>query len=144
MRSTPAEEMSRLGRFAIHRLDDARFLIGHRNTAAISKMKRPPRERPIDADVQAIDNILESYQAAHPSAEIRSYRQNSACIRIRIIDPAFQKSDRVARDNRIWKILRKLPEDVQSQITMVLLLTPDEATTSFANMEFDHPIPSRL
>jgi hypothetical protein len=29
-------------------------------------------------------------------------------------------------------------------ITMLLLLTPEEATKSFASQEFDHPIPSRL
>jgi len=107
-------------------------------------MKRPARERPMDADVKAVYDVLELYKAGHSSAAVRSYRQNSASIRIRIIDPDFMAFDRVERDDRIWEILRKLPEDVQSQITMVLLLTPAEAKTSFANMDFDHPIPSRL
>jgi len=44
----------------------------------------------------------------------------------------------------IWKYLETLPEHILVQITVLLSLTPDEAKTSFANMDFDHPIPSRL
>jgi len=95
--------------------------------------------------VQSILDILETqYKPAHPESEIRSYRQNSASIRIRIIDPDFRGVDRVTRDDQVWEILGRLPEDVQSQITVLLLLTPEEAKTSFANMDFENPIPSRL
>jgi stress-induced morphogen len=103
------------------------------------------KTRPLGPAVRAILNALEtSYKPAHPDAEIESYRQNSAAIRIRIIDPAFSNVDRVSRDDQIWEILGRLPEDIQSQITVVLLLTPEEAKTSFANMDFENPIPSRL
>jgi hypothetical protein len=63
---------------------------------------------------------------------------------IRIIDPDFQGMDRIEREPAIWKLLHKLPEEVFVNITMLLLLTPEEAETSLASQEFDHPIPSRL
>jgi len=34
--------------------------------------------------------------------------------------------------------------DLQNDISTVLLLTPDETKASFANLEFDEPIPSKL
>ncbi len=103
------------------------------------------KTRPAGPAVRAILKALETdYKVSHPQAEIDSYRQNSASIRIRIIDTSFQNRDRVNRDDEVWEILSKLPEDIQSQITVVLLLTPEEAKTSFANMDFENPIPSRL
>jgi stress-induced morphogen len=98
-----------------------------------------------DVDVSAILDILDSeYKPSHSSAQIDSYRQNSASIRIRIIDPSFKGADRGARHDQVWGLLEHLPEDVQSQITVLLLLTPEEAKTSIANMDFNNPIPSRL
>ncbi len=101
---------------------------------------------PIDEDeeVRAILNVLESHKISHPDTEIVSYRQNSGSIRIRIIDPDFRKLDKALRHDQVWEILEQLPEDIQSQITVLLLLTPEEVKTSFANMDFENPIPSRL
>jgi len=107
-------------------------------------MKRIHGVRSDDADVQAIYDDLEEYKASHPSAKVRSYRLNSASLRIRIIDPDFQDSDRVSRDDLVWKYLGRLPDDVQTQITVLLLITPEEAANSFANMDFNNPIRSRL
>jgi hypothetical protein len=97
-----------------------------------------------ELEVQAILDILKSYKMLHPEAQIESYRQNSGSIRIRIIDPEFLKLDKALRHDQIWELLEQLPEDIQSQITVLLLLTPEEAKTSFANMDFENPIPSRL
>ena len=108
----------------------------------VAQSKRARRAGPA---VRAILKALETqYQSDHPEAVIDSYRQNSASIRIRILDPAFRDMDRVSRDDQIWEVLSRLPEDIQSQITVVLLLTPEEAKSSFANMDFENPIPSRL
>ena len=96
------------------------------------------------AEVRAILKLLESHKVSHPEAEIKSYRQNSGSIRVRIIDPDFRKLDKALRHDQVWEMLERLPEDIQSQITVVLLLTPEEAKTSFANMDFENPIPSRL
>ena len=107
-------------------------------------MARRKKERVIDAEVSAILEALETYRASHPSAKIDSYRQNSASIRIRIIDADFQKLDRAVRHDLIWEILEQLPEDIQSQVTVLLLLTPAETKKSIANLDFENPIPSRL
>jgi stress-induced morphogen len=107
-------------------------------------MARRKKEKVIDSDVLEVLNALEPYRTSHPRAKIDSYRQNSASIRIRIIDPDFQTMDRAIRHDLIWEFLEKSPEDIQSQITILLLLTPEETGKSIANMDFENPIPSRL
>lgn len=97
-----------------------------------------------DNDLSAVKTVLAKYEAAHPYAEIVEYRQNSVSISIRIVDPGFAGMSRTDRHNEVWRILDELPEEIQSQISVVLLLTPDEVKTSFASMEFDNPVPSRL
>jgi hypothetical protein len=47
------------------------------------------------------------------------------------------------REPPVWNILKTLPEDIFSNITMLLLLTPKEAESSLANLEFNDPLPSR-
>ena len=42
------------------------------------------------------------------------------------------------------KDFQEFPEDVQSDISLLLLLTPDETKASMVNFEFDDPLPSRL
>jgi len=87
-------------------------------------------------------DALADYEAHHPNARIEAYRQNAASVRVRILDPEFQQLDRLAREDAVWKILERLPQSIQTQITVLLLLTPREAELSFVNFEFDNPIPS--
>jgi hypothetical protein len=101
-------------------------------------------DRQPDDDVRAVLDVLNKYKASHPDSKVKSYRQNSASIRIRIIDPRFAGSDRATRHDLIWKLLESLDPRVQSQITVLLLLTPDETKSSLTNMDFEDPIPSRL
>jgi len=37
-----------------------------------------------------------------------------------------------------------LPEEVLSQISLLVLLTPAEMKKSLANFEFEHPVPSTI
>jgi hypothetical protein len=87
---------------------------------------------------------LENYQKNHGDAEIDIYRQNSVSVRVRIVDPDFANMNKPERNNEVWKYLEQLPDDVQSDISTLLLLTPDEKKESFANFEFDDPVPSEL
>jgi len=98
----------------------------------------------IDQEVQLVLDVLQEFQNTHPNAKIDAYRQNPASIRVRIVDPIFQNKDRVERDEALRKILDQLPEEIFTQITMLILLTPKEVKTSFANMEFEDPVPSSL
>jgi stress-induced morphogen len=95
-----------------------------------------------DVQVQQILDILAEYEHAHPQAQIEGRRHSPVSIRLRIIDPDFQGLDRLDREPEIWTLLHQLPEDVLVNITMLLLLTPEEAEHSLASQEFDSPIPS--
>jgi hypothetical protein len=97
-----------------------------------------------DKSLKEIAAALSRYEAAHPEADVTLYRQNSASVRIRVLDSSFSNLSIGERSKLVWPYLRRLPEDVRSQITVLLLLGHDEAATSFANAEFDSPLPSVL
>jgi stress-induced morphogen len=97
-----------------------------------------------DASLESIKKALQSYQEDHPSAEIELYRQNSVSIRIRIIDPDFAGINRAERNDKVWKYLDAISDDEQGDISMLVLLTPDETSRSMANLEFEDPVPSLL
>src|SRR4051812_17110519 len=97
-----------------------------------------------DSIIGQVLGALRTYEGQHPDARIEAYRQNSVSIRVRIIDPDFSGVSRAERHDIVWRFLEELPEDVQSQLSLLLLLTPDETQMSIANFEFDHPIPSSL
>lgn len=85
---------------------------------------------------------LDKYAAEHAKAKIEIYRQNDVSVRVRVIDPEFEGMDRSDRHDLVWSMLEDLPEEVLWEISVLLLLTPKEAKTSYANMEFDHPATS--
>jgi hypothetical protein len=97
-----------------------------------------------DEVIEKIIEVLDAYAADHPTAQIDLYRQNAVSVRIRIIDPGFDGRGKPQRSHQAWQYLERLPDDVQSDISTILLLTPEETKASFANFEFDDPIPSKL
>lgn len=97
-----------------------------------------------DGDVQKVLKAITAYKAAHPKAEVSAYRYNQASIRIRVVDPDLKSLDRLERDEFVWKYLEKLPENVLSQITMLVLLAPGEESKSGSNLEFNRPSPASL
>src|SRR5882724_7125959 len=107
-------------------------------------MARIDRSAKPDVQVQQILDVLTEYERLHPLAQIEGRRHNPVSIRLRIIDPDFQGMDRIAREHEIWQLLKKLPEEVVVNMTMLLLLSPDEAEESLASQVFDHSIPSRV
>lgn len=102
------------------------------------RTKRP------DAILRQIAKVLGEYAANHPKAEIEAYRHNSVSVRIRIINPEFAGRSRVQREDEVWAILDQLSEETLADISLLLLFTPEEARKSFANAEFDNPLPSTL
>jgi hypothetical protein len=97
-----------------------------------------------DEIIERIIEALQAYEVDHPGAQIDIYRQNPVSIRVRIIAPTFVGESKVERSRRVWRYLNSLPDDVQSDLSTLILLTPEETTMSFANLEFDDPIPSSL
>jgi len=102
------------------------------------RVKRP------DPILREVVNALDDYAKRHASAEIEAYRQNSVSVRVRILNPAFAGLSRADREEEVWSVLDKLPAEAVSEISLLLLLTPDEARSSFASIEFDDPIPSKI
>ena len=89
--------------------------------------------------------LREHYQPGHPDADIQAYRYNSASIRLRIVDPGFADIPFSQRDQEVWRVLKKhLSADTLSQLSLILLLAPEEQADSMMNMEFDVPSPTRL
>jgi hypothetical protein len=98
-----------------------------------------------DAMTQRIEQRLGGeYLPNHPQASIGVYRYNSASIRVRIIDPDFAGKDIVEREAEVLPIIRDMSDRVQDQITMLLLITPEEGKRSLLSAEFDDPRPSTL
>lgn len=102
------------------------------------------RENKPDEILDRIADRLAEYESQHSRAKAEAYRQNPVSVRIRVIDPRFAGVDRIEREEEIWRHLEALPEEVLADVTMLLVLTPAEAKKSFANYEFEHPLPSRL
>jgi len=97
-----------------------------------------------DPALEQIGAALKAYAAAHPQAEIELYRQNNVSVRVRIIDPDFAGKGRRDRHREVSAFFDELPEEVEADVTMLVLLTPEEKERSLANFEFDHPTPSRI
>ncbi len=102
------------------------------------RVKRP------DPVLRQIIDALREYDKVHPQAEIEVYRQNSVSVRIRILSSDFAGRSRAQREEEVWAGLDTLPEETLAEISLLLLLTQDEAKNSFASVEFDDPIPSKL
>jgi hypothetical protein len=94
-----------------------------------------------DARLQQYADVLRDYEGEHPRAKVDIYRQNEVSVWIRIIDPGFKGKSLSERDPEVWRLLNQLPDDVASDVTFLVLLTPAEARKSDANYEFDHPTP---
>lgn len=90
-------------------------------------------------ETQHIEKVI---RKAFP--DVRAYRYNSASIRVRILDEKFANKTRVERERMLRPLLAQLPEETQSDITVLLLLAPHETSTSMMNLEFESPTPSRL
>ena len=80
--------------------------------------------------------------------EVEAYRYNSASIRVRVIDSRFEGKSVEDRDAMVERLLKQLPEEIQSDIMNLITVTPDELKNSWRhslrNREFDDPSPSML
>jgi hypothetical protein len=97
-----------------------------------------------DETLVSVKESLIDYETEHPHAQIDLYRQNSISVRIRVIDPGFVGLRKSDRHGLVWKYLEKLPAEIQGDISMVVLLTPEEVNRSLANLEFEDPSPSLI
>jgi hypothetical protein len=89
-----------------------------------------------DTVIQQIIEAIQPYKAQHPDAEVEARRSNPASVGLRIVDTGFEGVDRIQRENLIWPMLDKLSEDAQSELSMLVLVTPKEKFTSVASLTF--------
>ena len=95
---------------------------------------------------------LQTAETKEIAAELRkkfpqtdAYRYNSAAIRVRVVDSQFKGKSETQRERRVLPLIRKFPEEIQADITLLLMLSPDELDSSLANMEFENPsLPSSI
>ena len=97
-----------------------------------------------DQELSHLKQRLAAYELEHPGAKAELYRQNPASIRIRVTDNRFAGMPRSSRHREVWKYLQELSEDIQQQITVLLLLPEAELKSSLMNLEFEDPVPSTL
>ncbi len=97
-----------------------------------------------DPVMDQIAAALDQYLAAHPAARVEMYRQNQVSIHVRVVDPAFSGVKRGDRGDEIWSLLYQLPEDVVADVSVLILVAPEEVHTSPSSREFDDPIPSLI
>ena len=106
-------------------------------------MTRNPSRQ--DNGVSRVLRLLRNrYGDRHVRAEIDVYRYNPAAIRVRIVDPDFADKSIAEREAEVWPIFDELPESLAADITVCLLITPEEKSASIMSLEFDHPSPSTL
>ena len=103
------------------------------------KQRRAPRRK--TAETRLIEQVL---RKALPDAQVEAYRHNSVSIRVRVISPRFRKLDRVKREELVYSFLETLPARTMNDITILLLLAPQDLDSSMLNVEFEHPVPSVL
>lgn len=90
-----------------------------------------------DPVTEAYAAQLGPYAAARPGAEVDVYRYSPVSVRVRLIDPTFQGKDRSERHKAVWPILNELDRDVLDELTMLVLISPDEQETSVVNRDFN-------
>ena len=103
------------------------------------------RNKQIDRHVgRVLETLREKYLPDHPRAQIDARRYNTACIWVRILDPDYAGTELNQRWERLWELFEPLPEAIQSEISLLFLLTPKEASSRFAHMnrEFENPTPT--
>jgi stress-induced morphogen len=93
-----------------------------------------------------IEELLSARFSDHPRQyPPQAYRYNIASIRLRVVSPSFEEKNESERYKMVAPLLKKkLPEDTWQDVTMLVLLTPDEVNDSLLNQEFEDPTPSRL
>lgn len=88
-------------------------------------------------------HLVESALRDHyPTVEVK--RVNNLSTRVRIVDGRFRGLDLVERHNLVAPLLAGLPQEVTEDITVLLLLAPEEKRHSLMSAEFDEPRPSLL
>jgi stress-induced morphogen len=73
------------------------------------------------------------------------YRYNPIAVRVRVVSPKFQGKSTAEREEMVNKAFKSLPDEATEDITMLFMLTPEEAEKpTLLHREFDDPTDSYL
>lgn len=104
-------------------------------------------EKVTDADTEQVRAKARAWLDAHGFADARLdiYRKIPGhSIRVRVVHPRFTDQLIDDRDRMTSGLLRDVPDEIDQDITLVLLLGPEELEGDFGNAEFDRPASSYL
>ena len=71
-------------------------------------------------------------------------RRNWQGVLNRIVDPRFRGKNRSEREKMALPLIRSLPDETQQDLTILLLLAPEELEDSLMNREYEEPSKSLL
>lgn len=104
-----------------------------------------PQQKRVTAETGKIEKWLkENFPDIHPDYPPQAYRYNSASIRVRLVSDLFRGKGRGEREEMVLPLIRKLPTETRQDITLLVLLPPEELMKSPLNTEFEHPSPSPI
>ena len=90
-------------------------------------------------DILEVESVL-----GREFPDTSAYRYNAASIRVRVVDDQFRGKSVPERERLVRPLIARLPAECQSDITILLLLPPEELAGSLMNLEFENPSPSML
>jgi ribosome maturation factor RimP len=103
-----------------------------------------PAEKKKDQATKRVQALAEGWLKNHgfERARVEVYRRMPGrSIRVRVVDRQFSGKLLEDRARMTEGFLVGLPEEIDQEITLVLLLSPDELKKNLMNVEFDHPSP---
>ena len=95
-----------------------------------------------DDAVDQVAAALAEFEKSYGRSECVVYRYNPASIRVKIVDAVFHGRSKGERHDYAMRFLRRLPEDVLAEISILLCLEPGES--SLLDLEFHDPTRSKL
>jgi hypothetical protein len=98
----------------------------------------------VTKQTKQVERLVDKHFPNCPRDLPRAYRYSPASIRVRIVDERFKDMNRSERWKMVMPVIRTLPEEIRQELTVLLLLAPDELDDSPMNREYAHPSPSLL
>jgi stress-induced morphogen len=93
-------------------------------------------------ETKAIERLIDAKFPNNSKDLPRAYRYSPVSIRVRIVDEGFRGKNRSEREKMVLPLIRSLPDETQQDLTILLLLAPDEVEESLMNREYAEPSPS--
>jgi stress-induced morphogen len=90
-------------------------------------------------ETKAVEQLIDKHFPNSPKNLPRVYRYSPVSIRARIVDDRFRGKNRSEREKMVQPLIRGLPDEVQEDLTILLLLAPDELKDSLMNREYENP-----